>query len=59
MALRFYADGQAEQAANMIVREAAEMWKKKEDVIDDITCVVVFMDTKLIDRSLKYREQEI
>jgi len=59
MAMKFYADGQAEQAANTIVREAAEMWKKKEDVIDDITCVVVFMDTKLIDRSLKYRDVEI
>lgn len=35
------------------------MWKKKEDVIDDITCVVVFMDTKLIDRSLKYRDAEV
>lgn len=35
------------------------MWKKKEEVIDDITCVVVFMDTKLIERSLKYRDIDI
>jgi len=28
-------------------------------VIDDITCVVVFMDVKLIERSLKYREMEV
>ena len=59
MAMRFYDTGQAEQAANTIVREAAEQWKAKEDVIDDITCVVVFMDVKLIERSLKYREIEV
>ena len=38
------------------MREAAQLWKEKEDVIDDITCVVVFMDKKLIERSLKYRK---
>jgi len=54
--LPFYHSGQAEQAANTIVREAASQWKQREDVIDDITCVVVFMDVKLIDRSLKYRQ---
>ena len=52
----FYALGQAEQAANQIVRDAANQWKQREDVIDDITCVVVFLDTKLIERSLKYRQ---
>ena len=41
------------------MRESAEMWKKKEEVIDDITCVVVFMDTKLIERSLKYRDIDV
>ena len=55
IAMKFYESGQAELAANTIVREATEQWKQREDVIDDITCVVVFMDTKLIDRSLKYR----
>ena len=48
LAMRFYNDGLAEQAANTIVRESAEQWKHKEDVIDDITCVVIFLDTKLI-----------
>ena len=28
-------------------------------MIDDITCVVVFMDTKLIERSLKHRKSII
>jgi hypothetical protein len=53
--LPFYQQGQAEQAANCIVREAANQWKNREDVIDDITCVVVFLDIQLVDRSLKMR----
>ncbi|MGB1080511.1 MAG: hypothetical protein ACPGYI_04065, partial [Flavobacteriaceae bacterium] len=27
-----------------------------EDVVDDITCVVVFMDIKLVEKSLKFKE---
>ena len=56
MALPFYPSGQAEQAANTIVREAAKTWKEREDVVDDITCVVIFMDTKLVEKSLKQRD---
>ena len=59
LAQPFYAQGFAEQAANAIVKEAANTWKQKEEVIDDITCVVVFLDIKLIERSLRYREQDI
>jgi serine/threonine protein phosphatase PrpC len=55
----FYNAGQAEQAANQVVRESANQWKVKEEVIDDITCVIVFLDTKLIERSLKYRQAQI
>ena len=55
----FYALGQAEQAANQIVRDSANQWKQREEVIDDITCVVVFLDTKLIERSIKYRQVQI
>lgn len=57
LALPFYAAGQAEQAANTVVREAAKAWKEREDVVDDITCVVVFMDVKLVEKSLRFREQ--
>jgi hypothetical protein len=28
------------------VREAFKRWKKEEDVIDDITCIVIFLDVK-------------
>lgn len=55
----FYEKGLAEQAANSVVRESANQWKQREDVIDDITCVVVFFDPKLVERSLKYRQIEI
>jgi hypothetical protein len=54
--LPYYKNGQAEQAANSIVKEAANQWKMKEDVIDDITCVVVFLDTQLLERSLRIRQ---
>ena len=57
--MSFYSQGHAEQAANAVVKEAALQWKQKEDVVDDITCVVVFMDVKLIERSLKYRQAHI
>lgn len=33
------------------------MWKEKEEVIDDITCVVIFMDVKLVDKSLKHKRE--
>lgn len=45
----------AEHAANAIVFESANQWKEKEDVIDDITCVVVFMDAQLVERSINHR----
>ena len=38
------------------MREAAKTWKEREDVVDDITCVVVFMDIKLVEKSLKFKE---
>ena len=53
--MRFYEKGMAEQAANEIVFESANLWKEKEDVIDDITCVVVFMDAQMVERSVNYR----
>jgi len=53
--MKFYEKGMAEQAANAIVFESANLWKEKEDVIDDITCVVVFMDAQMVERSVNYR----
>ena len=53
IALPFYEKGAAEMAANAIVKEAVKQWKAREEVIDDITAVVVFFDAKLIDKALR------
>lgn len=45
----FYAKGQPEAAANSLVKEAYKTWKQEEEVIDDITCIVIFFDEKLIE----------
>lgn len=33
-----------EAAANALVKEATKRWKREEEVIDDITCVIIFLD---------------
>ena len=43
----YYEKDQAEKAANAVVTRATLLWKQHEDVIDDITCVVVFFNKKL------------
>ncbi len=42
----FYLKKNAEGAAENLVREAHKKWKKEEQVIDDITCIVIFLDVK-------------
>ena len=42
----FYLKKNAEGAAENLVREAFKVWKRDEDVIDDITCIVIFLDIK-------------
>ena len=38
----------AEKAAEAVVRESYLQWKKEEDdIIDDITCVIIFLDVKM------------
>lgn len=36
----------AEAAAENLVRMAYKAWKREESVVDDITCIVVFLDVK-------------
>lgn len=44
----FYEKRNAEGAAEALVRESYLRWKKEEeDIIDDITCVIIFLDVKL------------
>ena len=44
--------GQAEAAANAIVRRATQLWKDKSESVDDITCVIIFLDRKLIQKNI-------
>ena len=34
-----------QEAANQLVEEAQKQWRKEEEVIDDITCVIVQFNT--------------
>ena len=44
----FYEKRNAEGAAEALVRESYLRWKnEEEDIIDDITCVIIFLDVKL------------
>ena len=35
-----------EAAANALVKEATKRWKEEEEVIDDITCIIIFLDVQ-------------
>ena len=43
--LPYYTQNQPEAAANALVREAHQKWKEEEEVVDDITVVVIFFET--------------
>ena len=42
----FFLQRNAEGAAEHLVRAAFKQWKKEENVIDDITCIVIFLDIR-------------
>jgi serine/threonine protein phosphatase PrpC len=42
--LPFYQMNQPEAAANAIVKEAYKAWRENEEVVDDITTVVIFVE---------------
>lgn len=42
----FFEKKNAEGAAECLVKEAFKKWKNEEDSIDDITCIVIFLDIK-------------
>lgn len=45
----FYEQKNAEKAAEAVVRESYLRWKREEEgIVDDITCVIVFLDVKLV-----------
>jgi len=44
----FFEIKNAEKAAEALVRESYLRWKKEEEgIVDDITCVIVFLDVKM------------
>ena len=57
IALAHYNAGAAEAAANAIVRRATQLWREKETVVDDITCVVIFFEEKLIMKNIYTRNE--
>ena len=42
----FFLQKNTEGAAEALVRAAFKRWKREESVIDDITCIIVFLDVK-------------
>lgn len=48
MVLPFFETKNAEKAAEAVVRESYLKWKQEEDdIVDDITCVIIFLDVKM------------
>jgi serine/threonine protein phosphatase PrpC len=39
----YYLKNSAEGAADALVKEAQSRWKREEEIVDDITCVIVFL----------------
>jgi serine/threonine protein phosphatase PrpC len=40
---RYHASGDAQEASIQLVREAQNRWRDREEVIDDTTCIVIFL----------------
>lgn len=46
--LPYFDTKNAEKAAEAVVRESYLRWKQEEDdIVDDITCVIIFLDVKM------------
>ena len=39
-----YLNNSAEKAAEALIKESYKKWKQEENVVDDITCVVIFLN---------------
>lgn len=42
----FYLTKNAEGASEALIKESFKRWKREDGNIDDITCIVVFLDVK-------------
>ena len=54
---QYYGVGLAEHAASCVVTEASKRWRQRDQYVDDITCVVVFFDSRLIMKNLPKKSQ--
>ena len=50
---KHYKTQEAEVAANAILQTAYSLWTANNSMVDDMTVVIVFLDRKLIERSMK------
>lgn len=39
----FYRQNSAEKAAEALIKEALKRWKQEENVVDDITCIIIYL----------------
>ena len=44
MIIPFYLKNDPDSACEKLVKEAVACWKKEDDVVDDITIIIVFMN---------------
>jgi serine/threonine protein phosphatase PrpC len=49
----YYEQNAPEAAANALVKAAFKKWKQEEEVIDDITVVIIFLEVSMAYNSLK------
>ncbi len=42
----YYIKNSPEQAGNAVVRASVQKWKENDTVIDDITCVIIFLEVE-------------
>lgn len=39
-----YKNNSAEKAAEALIKSALKSWKSNENVVDDITCIIIFLN---------------
>ena len=49
----FYEQNAPEAAANALVKAAFKRWKQEEEVIDDITVVIIFLEASMAYNSVR------
>lgn len=60
MVAPFFETKNAEKAAEAVVRESYLRWKKEEEgIVDDITCVIIFLDIKLPQQESSLQTEQI